>query len=188
MVTLSTRATLIHCSLHLRVFHHTRSETRLRNGERLKYANYVLRVTHYRIEVNQMDEKIEIDEETAEECCPDIEDDDGEKKKVKCVIKMRCPEGEDADKIKEKVLLRLDRELGGRSNVVMTRLNDEDVQQIDALVEVEVFNSRSEAAAFFIKEGMQARKDLLEKIMPTVEKIKELKEQAKQSLTKSRDQ
>jgi Arc/MetJ-type ribon-helix-helix transcriptional regulator len=135
-----------------------------------------------------MDEKIELEGKAEDECCPEIEDDDDERKKRKYVIKMRCPEGEDADKIKEKVLLRLDRELGGRSNVVMTRLNDEDVEQIDALVEVEVFNSRSEAAAFFIKEGMQARKDLLAKVMPTVEKIKALKEQAKQSLTTSSDQ
>jgi hypothetical protein len=31
---------------------------------------------------------------------------------------------------------------------------------------------------------MQARKDLFEKVMPTVEKIRELKEQAKRELSK----
>jgi len=70
----------------------------------------------------------------------------------------------------------------GRGNVVMTRLNNEDLSRIDALVEVEVFKSRSEAAAFFIKEGIQTRKDLFEKVMPTVDKIRELKEEAKRSL------
>ncbi len=95
-----------------------------------------------------------------------------------------CPEGEDAEKIKEKVLLKIGEKLEGRSNVVMTRLNDEDLTQIDALVEVDVFKSRSEAAAFFIKEGIQARKDLFKKVMPTVDKIRELKEQAKKSLVK----
>lgn len=135
-----------------------------------------------------MDEKIEVDEKGEDICCPNMKDNAGDEKKVKCVIKMRCSEGEDADQIKEKLLMKLDTELGGRSNVVMTRLNDENVQQIDALVEVEVFNSRSEAAAFFIKEGMQARTDLFENIMPTVAKIKELKEQAKKSLTKGKDQ
>ena len=95
-----------------------------------------------------------------------------------------CPEGEDAEKIREKVLLRIGEKLEDRSNVVMTRLNDEDLTQIDALVEVEAFKSRSEAVAFFIKEGIQARKDLFLKVMPTVEKIRELKEQAKRSLTK----
>jgi Arc/MetJ-type ribon-helix-helix transcriptional regulator len=72
--------------------------------------------------------------------------------------------------------------LEGRGNVVMTRLSDEDLKQIDALVEVEAFKSRSEAVAFFIKEGIQARKDLFQSVMPTVSKIRELKEQAKKSL------
>jgi hypothetical protein len=105
------------------------------------------------------------------------------RKKKKYVMAMCCPEGEEAEKIKEKILLKLGEGLEGRGNVVMTRLNDEDLKQIDALVEVEVFKSRSEAAAFFIKEGMQARKDLFQKVMSTVEKIRELKEQAKKSLS-----
>jgi len=115
------------------------------------------------------------------------EDVDEEKaeKKMKYVVKMRCPEGEDAEKIKEKVLMELGEKLEGRSNVVMTRLNDDDLKQIDALVEIEAFKSRSEAAAFFIKEGMQSREDLFQKVMPTVDKIRELKEQAKKSLAKS---
>lgn len=78
--------------------------------------------------------------------------------------------------------------LEGRGNVVMTRLNDEDLKQIDALVEVEAFKSRSEAAAFFIKEGIQARKDLFQTVMPTVDKIKALKEQAKKSLSRRKTQ
>jgi len=80
--------------------------------------------------------------------------------------------------------MKLGEKLEGRSNVVMTRLNNDDLKQIDALVEVEAFKSRSEAAAFFIKEGIEAQKDLFEKVMPTVDKIRELKEQAKRSLGK----
>lgn len=117
----------------------------------------------------------------------DIAEEKAEKKR-KYVVKMRCPEGEDADQIKEKVLMRLDEALEGRSNVVMTRLNDDDLRQIDALVEVEVFKSRSEAAAFFIKEGMQARGDLFQKVMPTADKIRELKEQARKSLGQKRNE
>ena len=124
---------------------------------------------------------IDVDEEVEDTCCPDSE---GSKDAKKIMLKMRCPEGEEADKIKEKVLMRLDKELGGRSNVVMTRLNDDDLKQIDGLVEIEAFKTRSEAAAFFIREGIQARKDLFQKVMPTVDKIRELKEQAKKSLTK----
>ena len=109
-------------------------------------------------------------------------------KKEKFVMAMCCPEGEEAEKIKEKVLLKLGEGLEGRGNVVMTRLSDEDLKQIDALVEVEAFKSRSEAAAFFIKEGIQARKDLFQKVMPTVDKIRELKEQAKRSLSQGTTQ
>ena len=123
---------------------------------------------------------IDVDEEAEDTCCPDSESKDAKK----IMLKMRCPEGEEADKIKEKVLMRLDKELGGRSNVVMTRLNDDDLKQIDGLVEIEAFKTRSEAAAFFIREGIQARKDLFQKVMPTVDKIRELKEQAKKSLAK----
>lgn len=118
------------------------------------------------------------------------EENINEKETVKhkeIILKMRYPEGEEADipeKIREEVLMKL----GGRGNVVMTRLSDADLKQIDALVEIEVFKSRSEAAAFFIKEGMQARKDLFQKVMPTVEKIRELKEQAKRSLSQEETQ
>ena len=127
--------------------------------------------------VRLMDKKEDIDEELRA-CC---EDEPG--KPHRHVIKMLCHEGEDAEKVQEKILMKLGKHLGGRGNVVMTRLNDEDLKQIDALVEVEAFKSRSEAAAFFIKEGIQARKDLFQKVMPTVDKIRELKEQAKKSLT-----
>ncbi|UCE95832.1 MAG: hypothetical protein JSV51_09050 [Candidatus Bathyarchaeota archaeon] len=126
---------------------------------------------------------VDVNEEEKDECCPE-----GTKDAKKIMVKMRCPEGEDADKIKEKVLMKLDKELGGRTNVVMTRLNDEDLKQIDGLVEIEAFKTRSEAAAYFIKEGIKARKDLFQKVMPTVDKIKELKEQAKKSLSPEKSQ
>jgi Arc/MetJ-type ribon-helix-helix transcriptional regulator len=135
-----------------------------------------------------VEKDIEIDEETGEKRHLELEEDEGKHKKERYVIKMRVPEGEDDEKVREKVLMRLGKELGDRSNVVMTRLNDDDLKQIDALVEVEAFKSRSEAAAFFIKEGMQARKDLFQKVMPTAEKIRELKKQAKKSLTKEETQ
>ena len=129
----------------------------------------------------------EADEDAGGVCCEDPETV-GESKKIKRVIKMRCSEGEGPDKIREKVLLRLDKELGGRSNVVVTRLNNDDLKQIDALVDIEAFSSRSEAVAFFIKQGIQARKDLFDKVMPTIEKIRELKDQAKRSLNQTEAQ
>lgn len=78
----------------------------------------------------------------------------------------------------KKIIVKMD----GRGNVVMTRLNDDDLKKIDSLVEIDAFKSRSEAAAFFIKEGISARGDLFQKVMPTVDKIRDLKEEAKKSL------
>ena len=119
-------------------------------------------------------------------------DEEVDEKQEKVVMMACCPEGEGKgapQELKDEILMKLGRGLGDRGNVVMTRLDDADLKQIDALVEVEAFKSRSEAAAFFIRQGMQARKDLFEKVMPTVEKIRELKEQAKRELIKknSRD-
>jgi Arc/MetJ-type ribon-helix-helix transcriptional regulator len=73
-----------------------------------------------------------------------------------------------------------------RGNVIMTRLGDEDLKEIDALVEVELFKSRSEAVAYFIYEGIKARKDLFEKVRPTVDKIRQLKKEARANLEKPR--
>jgi len=110
-----------------------------------------------------------------------------DEKQAKVVMMACCPEGEDkakSEELKDEICIRLGKDLGDRGNVVMTRLDDADLKQIDALVEVEAFKSRSEAAAFFIKQGIQARKDLFEKVMLTVEKIRELKEQARKELSK----
>jgi len=97
---------------------------------------------------------------------------------------MCCPDETELHKLdRKRIMIKLAHDLEGRDNVVMTRLNDDDLKQIDALVEVEAFKSRSEAVAFFIKEGIQARKDLFQKVMPTVDKIRELKAQAKKSVS-----
>ena len=111
----------------------------------------------------------------------------GNEESQKIVMMACCPDTEGkvaTDQFREEILMKLGKGLCDRGNVVMTRLDDADLKQIDALVEVEVFKSRSEAVAFFIKEGIQTRKDLFEKVIPTVDKIRELKEQAKRELTK----
>jgi hypothetical protein len=111
-------------------------------------------------------------------------DDD---KRSKVMMMACCSDGEGKvvpTQLKDEILMKLGSGLGDRGNVVMTRLDDLDLKQIDALVEVEGFKSRSEAAAFFIRQGIQAQKDLFERVMPTVEKIRELKEQAKRELGK----
>jgi len=106
--------------------------------------------------------------------------------KMECIVCIPDEEAEIVGKeVKEKILEKIGeklQKLEGRSNVVLTRLNDEDMKKLDALVEIELFKSRSEAVAFFVRGGIQARKDLFEKVMPTVEEIRRLKEQVKRAL------
>lgn len=50
---------------------------------------------------------------------------------------------------------------GTRGNVVMVRLGDEALGQLDGLVESGLFGSRSEAAAFLIGTGIEANEELI---------------------------
>jgi hypothetical protein len=107
-----------------------------------------------------------------------------EKRKIKIEIagSKGCCDDDLSPDLREEILKTVGEALSGRENVVMTRLNDEALERIDALVEIELFKSRSEAAAFFIAEGMNSRGDLFERVMPTMEKIRQLKEELKLSL------
>jgi len=73
--------------------------------------------------------------------------------------------------------------LKGRGNIVMTRVADEDLTSVDLLVEAGLFASRSECAAFLIRQGLEARKDLLERVKDTAEKIRQLKEKVKKEIS-----
>jgi hypothetical protein len=77
-----------------------------------------------------------------------------------------------------------------RDNIVMTRLWDSDLRIVDALIGLEIFKSRSEAVAFLTHEGIQAKSDLVDTILPAIERIEEIKrqtrEQAVTALHKSR--
>lgn len=64
-----------------------------------------------------------------------------------------------------------------RTNVVMVRLGDDALKQIDLLVAATLFSSRSEAAAFLIGAGAENQKDLLERLNAHTEEIKRLKDQ-----------
>ncbi len=67
--------------------------------------------------------------------------------------------------------------LSSRDNVVMMRLNKESVTRLDDLVEAGIVNSRSEAAAFLIGEGIAARAHLFERIAEKTETIRKAKEE-----------
>ena len=66
-----------------------------------------------------------------------------------------------------------------RDNVLMVRINKESLKKLDELVEAGLFKSRSESAAFLIREGIKARADLFEKIAEKTNEIKNLKEELK---------
>jgi hypothetical protein len=67
-----------------------------------------------------------------------------------------------------------------RDNIVMTRLWDSDLRIVDALIALEIFKSRSEAVAFLTHEGIQAKSDLVDTILPAIEQIEEIKRQTRQ--------
>jgi len=64
---------------------------------------------------------------------------------------------------------------GSRGHVVMVRLGDDSVLRLDDLVESGIFGSRSEAAAFLIGAGVQAQRELFERIAMQTSEIKRLR-------------
>ncbi len=75
------------------------------------------------------------------------------------------------------------RGLRGRRNTLMTRVKDEDARRIDLLVEGGIFRSRSEGAAFLIHAGLESRRDLIDKVEDTAQKIAHLKERLREEFS-----
>ncbi len=67
-----------------------------------------------------------------------------------------------------------------RNNVVMCRVNDRDLDAIDALVEAGARATRSDAAAWLIHAGIESNKALFDKLHATVAEIRRLREQAQE--------
>ena len=62
-----------------------------------------------------------------------------------------------------------------RDNVVMVRVDEENLTRIDELVESGQFRSRSEATAFLIGEGVKSKQQMFEKMSEKVSQIQDLK-------------
>ena len=71
-------------------------------------------------------------------------------------------------------------EAKARDNIVMTRIWDSDLRIVDALIDLEIFKSRSEAVAFLVHEGIQAKREVVDTILPAIERIEEIKRQTRQ--------
>ena len=66
-----------------------------------------------------------------------------------------------------------------RSNTVMTRLSDEDLAHIDTLVEVGLFESRSEAVAYLTHEGIVAKEGVFQHLAEKLDEIRSIRDEAR---------
>ena len=74
-----------------------------------------------------------------------------------------------------------------KSNVVTCRIDDSDMSAIDALVEVGIRTTRSDAASWLIHAGIEANASILESVFETVTEIRQLRSRAQviaQQITK----
>jgi len=75
---------------------------------------------------------------------------------------------------------------GARSNVVASRIGDEELKIIDMLIEAGLFETRSEAVAFLVNEGIKARQDIIEKVSSALKEIRKIRQQAEEQVKKLR--
>ncbi len=73
-----------------------------------------------------------------------------------------------------------------RSNVVASRIGDEELRLIDMLIEAGLFGTRSEAVAYLVTEGTKARKDIFDKVSSALEEIRKVRRKAEEQVDKLR--
>ena len=90
-----------------------------------------------------------------------------------------------AESIGESVKDTLQGALSARENVVMVRLNKESLSKLNELVDAGLVNSRSEAAALLVSDGIKARADLFGRIAEKIGEIRKAKDALKDLLDES---
>src|SRR5271157_4927674 len=65
-----------------------------------------------------------------------------------------------------------------RENTIMTRVSQDDLQVMESLVDLGIFKSISETAAFFIHESIMSKQDYYQKILKLFKEIKTKKLEA----------
>jgi Arc/MetJ-type ribon-helix-helix transcriptional regulator len=101
-------------------------------------------------------------------------------KEVLCTSKQKNVP--DQKSLRDELLGRFEREKHGLKNreiSVMTRMSVDIVEIIDALVELEIFKSRSEAVAAFVERMVVAKMNLFEEIRIQAKDIASKREAAK---------
>ncbi len=89
---------------------------------------------------------------------------------------------EEETSLKDELLGRFEREKHGLKNreiSVMTRLSTDIVEILDALVELEIFKSRSEVVASFVEKSIVEKKNLFDSISKQATDISKKREAAK---------
>ena len=84
--------------------------------------------------------------------------------------------------LREQLLGRLsdDTVTGKKREVsVMTRMSGDIVEILDALVELNIFKSRSEAVSAFVEQAISARESMFEEIKTQASEIRKLRDSAK---------
>jgi Arc/MetJ-type ribon-helix-helix transcriptional regulator len=61
----------------------------------------------------------------------------------------------------------------------MTRMSGEIVEVLDALVELDIFKSRSEAVSAFVEQAISARESMFDEIKTQASEIQKLRDSAK---------
>jgi hypothetical protein len=67
-----------------------------------------------------------------------------------------------------------------RDNVLSIRVGDDDLAAVDALVEIGIARSRSEAAAWLLGSGVMANRSLFERAQSVISEVRRLRDEAQQ--------
>lgn len=70
-----------------------------------------------------------------------------------------------------------DKTLSSRNTVLTIRVDDDSNEKMNMLVDSGIFRSRSESAAFLIKEGIKSQEAIFAKISDKMEKIEKIKKE-----------
>ena len=126
----------------------------------------------------------EDDKNRREKLVDDVETLVDEVNKVVRVAVVRGSEAAGAvgDNLRDTIRQTMKGVRAARDSVVMVRVNKESLERMDELVEAGVVNSRSEAAAFLIAEGITARQGLFDKISSKIDEIRKAKEELRKLL------
>lgn len=101
-----------------------------------------------------------------------------------------CSPGDEAPRLKVVCLPQSMRDIVSelsqtpRDQVVMVRVDAETCRKLDAWVETGAVKSRSEAAALFIREGLNARKTELDKLEKAINEVEKAKAQLRSKAQK----